>query len=92
MVFFIARIVWEYHAMPRESFYSPILSGVVRLPNGNMFVCEGTSNRLFEITHDGEVVWDYISTLDLKNNIGVIRANRYLPCAANELLRKTAKK
>ena len=81
------KVVWEYHATPKEGFYSPILSGVTRLPNGNTFICEGTSNRLFEITPDGEIVWDYISVLDRKNNLGIIRSNRYSPEQAQQLFK-----
>jgi hypothetical protein len=31
---------------------------VVELPNGNLFLCAGQLNRLFEVTRDKEVVWD----------------------------------
>ena len=32
-----------------------------RLPNGNTLICEGQWGRLFEVTMDGEIVWDYVS-------------------------------
>lgn len=44
-------------------FFSPFISGVQRLPNGNTLVCEGVKGRVFEITRAGEVVWDYWSPL-----------------------------
>ncbi len=31
-----------------------------RLRNGNTFICESTSGRLFEVTDKGEVVWEYV--------------------------------
>ena len=30
-----------------------------RLPNGNTLVCAGMTGRLFEITREGEIVWEY---------------------------------
>ena len=32
-----------------------------RLPNGNTFINEGLSGRLFEVTPGGDVVWEYVS-------------------------------
>lgn len=71
------EIVWEYHADPKESFFSPVISGVMQLPNGNRLICEGIENRIFEITQEGEVVWDYIDNLDRRNLGGIMRAHRY---------------
>lgn len=51
--------LWEYIATPRRSFYSPVMSGAQRLPNGNTLICEATSTTLFEITPDGQTVWEY---------------------------------
>jgi hypothetical protein len=55
------KIEWEYKADPPESFYSALISGAQRLPNGNTLVCEGLKGRIFEVTMDGEIVWEYIS-------------------------------
>lgn len=43
----------------RERFFSPFISGAQRLANGNTLICQGTSGRLFEISPQGEVVWEY---------------------------------
>ena len=40
-------------------FYSPLTSDAQRLPNGNTFICEGTSGRFMEYTPDNELVWEY---------------------------------
>lgn len=42
-------------------FYSPFVSSAQRLPNGNTLITEGASGRLLEVTHDHEIVWEYIS-------------------------------
>ena len=51
--------VWEYS--DPEEFFSPFRSGNQRLPNGNTFICECDAGRLFEVTPDGEVVWDFLN-------------------------------
>ena len=56
-----SEIVWTYEAPIREQFWSGHLSSAQRLSNGNVFICEGTSGRLFEITRSGEVVWEWIT-------------------------------
>jgi len=55
------RIEWEYKADPPQSFYSSLISNAQRLPNGNTLICEGMKGRIFEITMDGETVWEYLS-------------------------------
>ncbi len=42
-------------------FYSPRISNAQRLPNGNTLICEGDFGRLFEVTRDGELVWEYVN-------------------------------
>ena len=55
------RIMWEYRADPPQTFYSSLISGCQRLPNGNTLICEGMKGRLFEITRAGEIVWEFIN-------------------------------
>ena len=50
---------WEYTAPDRESFFADFISGAHRLPNGNTFVCSGPRGRFFEVTANGETVWEY---------------------------------
>ncbi len=51
--------VWSYSAPPE--FYSPFISGAERLPNGNTLVCSGVQGRIFEVTREGRIVWDYLN-------------------------------
>jgi len=55
------EIVWKYEASPPESCYSPTRGSNERLPNGNTFIAESDSGRLFEVTPDGEVVWEFLN-------------------------------
>lgn len=55
------EIVWEYIDKSILNFFSPFISSAQRLPNGNTFITEGNYGRLFEVTTEGEIVWEYIS-------------------------------
>jgi hypothetical protein len=55
------EIVWRYSDPSVFEFFSPYISGAQRLANGNTLICEGCHGRIFEVTPDGETVWEYIS-------------------------------
>lgn len=57
------EIEWEYKAETITSFYSPICSSAQRLPNGNTLICEATKGRIFEVTRDKEIVWEFVNPL-----------------------------
>jgi hypothetical protein len=44
-----------------RKFFSVFISGAQRLENGNTMICEGATGRIFEVTSDGDIVWEYIS-------------------------------
>ncbi len=54
------EIEWEYGAKPEERFSSGYISGAQRLPNGNTLVCQGDGRRLFEVTRERELVWEFV--------------------------------
>jgi hypothetical protein len=56
-----SEIVWQYADRAPLNFFSPYISGCQRLPNGNTLITEGNFGRLFEVTTEGQVVWEYIS-------------------------------
>lgn len=55
------QIVWQYTDTPPQNFFSPYISGAQRLPNGNTLITEGNYGRLFEVTQDKEIVWEYVN-------------------------------
>lgn len=77
------EVAWEYTARPRDSFYSMNISGAQRLPNRNTLITEGRSGRLFEVTSDGDTVWEYINPFEFSHrgqrSRSVFRAYRYAP-------------
>ena len=72
---------WTYQAEPREQFFSAHISGAARLPNQNTLITEGASGRVFEVTHAGDVVWEWISPFTTRalgmNSNWMFRAWRY---------------
>ena len=54
-------IVWTYTDPARASLWSPLISNPQRLPNGNTLINEGLFGRLFEVTPDGDTVWEYVN-------------------------------
>ncbi len=55
------EILWQYTGDDEHPLYSGFNSSVDALPNGNILVTESAAARLFEVTPDGEIVWDYRS-------------------------------
>jgi len=55
------KIVWEYQANPPQYFYSKRRGSSQQLPNGNFFICESMKGRAFEITPQGEIVWEFLN-------------------------------
>jgi len=52
-------IVWQYRADPPSDFFSQMRGGCEPLPNGNLLISETDRGRAFEITPEGEIVWEY---------------------------------
>ena len=51
------ELVWSY-TNPR--FFSTNISSAQRLLNGNTLITAGAGGRLFEVTKDGTIVWEYM--------------------------------
>ena len=80
-----SEVVWRY--FPKKNpltFWSPHISGCQRLFSGNTLICEGGRGRIFEVTPEGEIVWEYINpffgphpVLEQGEVNWVFRAKRY---------------
>jgi Arylsulfotransferase (ASST)/Family of unknown function (DUF5719) len=84
------QIVWTFSSKSNQGFFSPIGSSCQRLPNGNALICAMTSGQMFEVTTDGELVWDYVNPVTSRGVLdavsdsypsmnAVFRAYRYGP-------------
>lgn len=52
------ELVWSYRA---ANFFSTNISSAQRLPNGNTLITEGAPGRIFEVTSQGDIIWEYMS-------------------------------
>jgi hypothetical protein len=85
------EIVWRYQEPRVSDFFSPRISSAQRLPNGNTLINEGWFGRFFEVTPEGDVVWEYVNPYFHATPVGqfnqVFRAYRY---SAEEIERARA--
>ena len=58
-LFEFGTITWLYEDPP--AFWSDFASGAQRLPNGNTLIAEAMTGRIFEVTPDEEIVWEYVN-------------------------------
>jgi hypothetical protein len=42
------------------TFFSPFMGGAQRLGNGNTLITEAALGRIFEITSEGKICWEYV--------------------------------
>ena len=81
------EIVWEYRASPESAFHTPTRGTAQRLPNGNTLVAESARGRAFEITSDGDIVWEYFNPSRGRRKRELItRIKRYEPAFIEPLL------
>jgi hypothetical protein len=71
------KLVWNYTAAGQ--FFGNNISGAQRLPNGNTLITEGPDGRLFEVTNDRRIVWEYVNPLvaGARGSNSVYRAYRF---------------
>ena len=86
------QVVWTYQANTAHSFFSQYIAGAQRMPNGNTLICSGAKGHLFEVTPEGEVVWEYVSPVGdrtgdaygiytVMSDAGGVRTNSMFKCA-----------
>jgi outer membrane protein assembly factor BamB len=76
------EMVWQYRHEPyifkeTSKFFSSSWGSVQRLPNGNTLSLDCHKGRVFEITPQGEIVWEYISPFSWGRGTGVVDSGMY---------------
>ena len=72
------EVIWSYTAPDRPNFYGSFISGAHRLAGGNTLITSGPQGRFFEVTTDGEIVWEFWSPTSGDADSGAeARANPY---------------
>ena len=59
-------IVWIYETLGYSNikFFSKTKGSMARLPNGNTFISEDNTGRLFQVDPEGDIVWEYVNRTD----------------------------
>src|SRR5437773_9574032 len=70
------EIVWKYQDSPAWNFFSPRMGCAQRLPNGNTLITESSFGRLFEVTKEGEIVWEYVNPFLVSRSLAAGKALR----------------
>lgn len=60
--------VWFFKSKTDNEFHNAILGGAQRLSNGNTLVTNGMLGHVFEVTSNGEIVWEYLQQQELRPN------------------------
>ena len=57
------EVVWKYETdgYANMKFFSKTMGSQKRLPNGNTYIAEDNSGRLFQVQTDGTIVWEYVN-------------------------------
>ena len=55
------NVRWTYGGRDDQPLDSVARGSQVRLDNGNTLIVESYAGRMIEVTHDGEVVWEFIN-------------------------------
>jgi hypothetical protein len=55
------EVVWEYRAPNPTDFFTMARGANQRLPNGNTLITNSNSGHAFEVTREGEIVWEFLT-------------------------------
>ncbi|KAJ6088433.1 hypothetical protein N7486_009694 [Penicillium sp. IBT 16267x] len=67
------EVKWEYKVFSTGGLglFTPFMGSAEQLKNGNVLVCEAATGRTFEVTADGDMVWEFVVP-QLKDYKGVM--------------------
>ncbi len=86
------KIVWEYRAPQPKDFYTASKGSNQRLANGNTLITNSDNGHVFEVTRDGQVVWEFY--VPHRNSRGqraaLVRCYRYDRAPLDALIQRAA--
>jgi len=82
------RAVWSYTAPEKMDFFSMLISGAQRQPNGNTLICSGMSATVFEVTPEKDVVWKFVNPAStaMAGGAGGAPAGKFSPPQPGQLM------
>ena len=64
------KVVWQYTDKTILAFQSFMAGSAQRLQNGNTFITEAATGRLFQVTPEGETVWEWVNPVLAESQFG----------------------
>ncbi|HKI82064.1 MAG TPA: arylsulfotransferase family protein, partial [Pseudodesulfovibrio sp.] len=77
------KVVWEFATRQTNSFNSHRQGSVQRLANGNTLITSTHGGHIFEVTMDGDVVWEFISPIFAGKTKAVVNNKDAFPFSAH---------
>jgi hypothetical protein len=68
------EIVWQYAGDEKDHLSSWVMSSQQRLQNGNTLITESLKGRIFEVTRENEVVWEFNSPFRASHDNNIVAA------------------
>jgi hypothetical protein len=69
--------IWGDEFNNKDRFYTVDMGGAQRLPNGNTLICDALYGRIFEVTPEDEVIWQYTNLDPIFVFTDVFKVQRY---------------
>lgn len=66
-----------YRGTQEMPFFTNVLGKQQKLANGNLLISSGEEGRVFEVTPDGEVVWEFVNRYDDERVLMTHEGTRY---------------
>lgn len=70
------EVAWEYKAPKKKSLFTLGRGLAQKIPNGNVLISSSNQGRAFEVTPEGEVVWEYYTKYRLGDKRVPFRGER----------------
>jgi hypothetical protein len=64
------EVLWTFEGSDAYPFYSSIQGRQQALPNGNVLIVHPEGAKAFEVTPDGDVVWEYVNGTEGEEHAG----------------------
>ena len=66
------EIVWSYRGDKENGFFTENLGSQQRLANGNTLIVESCKGRVFEVTPDNEICWEFINPQQTESGLTAV--------------------
>jgi hypothetical protein len=88
------EVVWNWSAQPPQSFFCALAGGCEQLANGNLLVTNSAAGGAFELTMDGQIVWQMTLPVEVygaeRGRVAIYRMSAVEPDVVAQFLVKAS--